>query len=293
MMSDLRKLRGKKIWVYIKQGFTIEDLLEKYKCSQEELEKYMEKNFEKKSLDSVRRSLEKNSKKRGNNNTAVIVTQEEISESTLKEIQKKARQMQEKNIMVMKEKENKKDSDEMSLEKLKDRENALVTETCQQEGEHKRTLATRRTLLEKLVTEKEKILELKKIILQRQKEVDEIFTKMVEIDEKITAESEELSANKKILNEVREYIKVLGKVTLFVYENGEIKEEEAEVAEELLESDEVFDSLIHNKLVENLSVKQIRQLSKLMVLTEQMQKQGQNYDLVFESEIVQKIFEQL
>ena len=116
---------------------------------------------------------------------------------------------------------------------------------------------------------------------------------MVEIDEKITAESEELSANKKILNEVREYIKVLGKVTLFVYENGEIKEEEAEVAEELLESDEVFDSLIHNKLVENLSVKQIRQLSKLMVLTEQMQKQGQNYDLVFESEIVQKIFEQL
>lgn len=289
MMSDLRKLRGKQIWVYIKQGFTIEDLLEKYKCSQEELEKYMEKNFEKKSLDSVRRSFEKNSKKRGNNNTAVIVTQEEISNSTLKETQKKARQMQEKNIMVM---ENKKDSDEMSLEKLKDRENALVTETCQQEGEHKRTLATRRTLLEKLVTEKEKILELKSIILQRQKEVDEIFTKMVEIDEKITAESEELSANKKILSEVREYIKVLEKVTIFVYENGEIKEE-AEVAEELLESDEVFDSLIHNKLVENLSVKQIRQLSKLMVLTEQMQKQGQNYDLVFESEIVQKIFEQL
>mgnify|MGYP004590962729 CR=1 FL=1 len=292
MMSDLRKLRGKQIWVYIKQGFTIEDLLEKYKCSQEELEKYMEKNFEKKARDSVRRKLEKNGKKSGNN-TAVIVTQEEISKTTLKEIQKKARQMQEKNIMVMKEKENKKDSDEMSLEKLKDRENALVTETCQQEGEHKRTLATRRTLLEKLVTEKEKILELKNIILQRQKEVDEIFTKMVEIDEKITAESEELSANKKILNEVREYIKVLGKVTLFVYENGEIKEEEAEVAEELLESDEVFDSLIHNKLVENLSVKQIRQLSKLMVLTEQMQKQGQNYDLVFESEIVQKIFEQL
>lgn len=45
--------------------------------------------------------------------------------------------------------------------------------------------------------------------------------------------------------------------------------------------------------MENLSVKQIRQLAKLMVLTEQMQKQGQNYDLVFESEIVQKIFEQL
>lgn len=289
MMSDLRRLRGKQLWLYIKQGFTIEDLLEKYQCTKEELEKYMEKNFEKKARDSVRRELEKNVKKSGNN-TAVIVTQEEISKSTLKEIQKKARQMQEKNIMVM---ENKKDSDEMSLEKLKDRENALVTEICKQEGEHKRTLATRRTLLEKLVTEKEKILEQKKIILQRQKEVDEIFTKMVEIDEKITAESEELSANKKILSEVREYIKVLEKVTIFVYENGEIKEEEEAVEEEPPETEEVFDCLIHNELVENLSVKQIRQLAKLLVLTEQMQKQGQNYDLVFESEIVQKIFEQL
>lgn len=199
--------------------------------------------------------------------------------------------MQEKNVMVMKE--NKKESDERSLEKLKDRENALVTEICNQEVAHKSTLSSKKKLFDELENEKEKILELKGIILKRQKAVDEIFTKIVEIDEKIITESEELSANKKILNEIREYIKVLEKVTIFIYENGEIKEEEAEVAEELLGLDEVFDSLIHNELVENLSVKQIRQLAKLMVLTEQMQKQGQNYDLVFESEIVQKIFEQL
>lgn len=290
MMSDLRRLRGKQIWVYIKQGMTIEELIEKYKCSQEDLEKYMEKNFEKKARESIRRELEKNGKKRGNN-TATIVTQEEISKTTLNELHKKERQMQEKNVMVMKE--NKKESDERSLEKLKDRENALVTEICKQEVAHKSTLSSKKKLFDQLKNEKEKILELKDIILKRQKAVDEIFTKIVEIDEKIIAESEELSANKKILNEIREYIKVLEKVTIFVYENGEIKEEEEEVAEELLGLDEVFESLIYNELVENLSVKQIRQLAKLMVLTEQMQKQGQNYDLVFESEIVQKIFEQL
>lgn len=290
MMSDLRRLRGKQIWVYIKQGMTIEELIEKYKCSQEDLEKYMEKNFEKKARESIRRELEKNGKKRGNN-TATIVTQEEISKTTLNELHKKERQMQEKNVMVMKE--NKKEPDERSLEKLKDRENALVTEICKQEVAHKNTLSSKKKLFDELKNEKEKILELKDIILKRQKAVDEIFTKIVEIDEKIITESEELSANKKILNEIREYIKVLEKVTIFVYENGEIKEEEAEVAEELLGLDEVFESLIYNELVENLSVKQIRQLAKLMVLTEQMQKQGQNYDLVFESEIVQKIFEQL
>lgn len=290
MMSDLRRLRGKQIWVYIKQGMTIEELIEKYKCSQEDLEKYMEKNFEKKARESIRRELEKNGKKRGNN-TATIVTQEEISKTTLNELHKKERQMQEKNVMVMKE--NKKEPDERSLEKLKDRENALVTEICKQEVAHKSTLSSKKKLFDELKNEKEKILELKDIILKRQKAVDEIFTKIVEIDEKIITESEELSANKKILNEIREYIKVLEKVTIFVYENGEIKEEEAEVAEELLGLDEVFESLIYNELVENLSVKQIRQLAKLMVLTEQMQKQGQNYDLVFESEIVQKIFEQL
>lgn len=64
MMSDLRRLRGKQIWVYIKQGVTIEELIEKYKCSQEDLEKYMEKNFEKKARESIRRELEKNGKKK-------------------------------------------------------------------------------------------------------------------------------------------------------------------------------------------------------------------------------------
>ena len=88
MMSDLRRLRGKQIWVYIKQGMTIEELIEKYKCSQEDLEKYMEKNFEKKARESIRRELEKNGKKRGNN-TATIVTQEEISKTTLNELHKK------------------------------------------------------------------------------------------------------------------------------------------------------------------------------------------------------------
>ena len=194
MMSDLRRLRGKQIWVYIKQGVTIEELIEKYKCSQEDLEKYMEKNFEKKARESIRRELEKNGKKRGNN-TATIVTQEEISKTTLNELHKKERQMQEKNVMVMKE--NKKESDERSLEKLKDRENALVTEICNQEVAHKSTLSSKKKLFDELENEKEKILELKDIILKRQKAVDEIFTKIVEIDEKIITESEELSANKK------------------------------------------------------------------------------------------------
>lgn len=288
-MSELKRLRGKQIWVYIKQGLTIEELLEKYKCSQEEFTKFLEKNFENKSLDSIKRSFERNSKK-SRNNAVAAVAQEENTKSTLNELRKKGRQMQEKNII----KENKKEaSDEMSLENLKAREKTLATEICNQEAEHKRTLSIRRTLLEKLVTEKEKILELKKIILQRQKEVDEIFTQIVETEKKIGAESEELSSNKKILDEVREYIKVLEKVTIFVYENGEIKEEEAEVEEELLGLDEVFDSLIYNELVENLSVKQIRQLAKLLVLTEQMQNQGKDFELVFESETVQTIFEQL
>ncbi len=289
-MSELKRLRGKQMWVYIKQGLTIEELLEKYKCSQEEFTKFLEKNFENKSLDSIKRSFERNSKK-SRNNAVAAVAQEENTKSTLNELRKKGRQMQEKNII----KENKKEaSDEMSLENLKASGKNISDRNMQsRKAEHKRTLSIRRTLLEKLVTEKEKILELKKIILQRQKEVDEIFTQIVETEKKIGAKSEELSSNKKILDEVREYIKVLEKVTIFVYENGEIKEEEAEVEEELLGLDEVFDSLIYNELVENLSVKQIRQLAKLLVLTEQMQNQGKDFELVFESETVQTIFEQL
>ena len=60
--------------------------------------------------------------------------------------------------MVMKE--NKKEPDERSLEKLKDRENALVTEICNQEVAHKSTLSSKKKLFDQLKNEKEKILEL-------------------------------------------------------------------------------------------------------------------------------------
>ena len=57
--------------------------------------------------------------------------------------------------------------------------------------------------------------------------------------------------------------------------------------------DEVFDSLIHNKAVEELSLKQVQQFAKLLVLVEKLQAKNRKYELTFESKDDQIIFENL
>lgn len=132
------------------------------------------------------------------------------------------------------------------------------------------------------------MLELKKIIEKRQLEVENISKEINEITNKISVEKDELFNNKQILEETRDYIKNLEKISIFVYKNGEIEIENSETPE-ITDWQNEFETLINDEAVENLSVKQIRQLAKLTVLEKQFEKEGKEYELTIEDEIVEKI----
>lgn len=106
------------------------------------------------------------------------------------------------------------------------------------------------------------MLELKEIIEQNQKEVEKISTQIAKITKRVTAENETISSNKQTLEEVKSCIMKIEKISVFVYKNGEIEIENANIPE-TSGWEGLFDSLIHNKIVENLSLKQVRQLAKL------------------------------
>ena len=76
-------------------------------------------------------------------------------------------------------------------------------------------------------------------------------------------------------------------------ETGEIIIGDVDYTYDLPESEERFERLVKNNLVEELTVKQVHQLVKLLGLTEQFQTQGITYELCFESDQVNHIFEKL
>lgn len=274
-MSSLKDLSGKSLEVELKRGLTIEDFARKYECTQEDFLNHLEKNFCEKARKSITRSMTKNAKKRKPTRT----TKTKIHEGS-------------KTILQEDKKVNDSTTENSDLQNLKERERLLISEISKKEKIHERSISERMKLFDELRQKKEKMLELKEIIEQNYKEVEKISTQIVKITERIAAENKKMSTNKQKLEEVESCIRKLEKIPVFVYKNGEIEIENADIPE-TSGWESLFDSLIHNKIVENLSLKQVRQLAKLLVIVECFQAQEQNYELTFESETEQRIFEKL
>lgn len=274
----LNRINGKKMEVEIKNGATMENFLEKYNCTRDEFLEYLHKNFSENARNSMLRSIAKNSKKikkQSRNEQQLIMDEEKSCEVTM--------EMHIEELAAVTT-----DNNDQKLQEMKKKEKNLELQIYEQEKEHQKNLSKRRSLFEQLRIQKEKMLELKKIIEKRQLEVENISKEINEVTNKISVEKDELFNNKQILEETRDYIKNLEKISIFVYENGEIEIENSETPE-ITDWQNEFETLINDEAVENLSVKQIRQLAKLTVLEKQFEKEGKEYELTIEDEIVEKI----
>lgn len=283
-MSSLRDLKGKTLEIELKRGATLEYFAQKYECTQDEFLEYLEKNFCEKAKNSIVRNMTKNAKKR----KPTKRVQGKGPKLTLSQIHESSRPILQEDKQV-----NNSTTEDSELQKLKERETLLISEISKQEMLHEKSISERMKLFEELRQQREKMLELKEIIKQNQKEVEKISTELVEITERIAAENKTISTNKQTLEEVKICIKSFEKIIIFVYKNGETEiDNEADIPE-TTGWDEVFDGLIHNKALEELSLKQVQQFAKLLVLVEKLQAKNRKYELTFESKDDQIIFENL
>lgn len=105
----------------------------------------------------------------------------------------------------------------------------------------------------------------KKKLEQLKKEIEEMARSLQTISENISKNSLEYKENKEKLQNVQEQIKELTKITIFAYNDGEIEiAGDAEIPENWTES---FEGLINKESVENCTVKQIKQLAKIITIS--------------------------
>ena len=96
------------------------------------------------------------------------------------------------------------------------------------------------------------------------------------------------------LKNVRNDLKELEKVEIFVYEKGEIEMEnysEENIPQQPFNK-EVFSNLCSNEASDNLSIKQIKQIMKLIDIVKFFNSKGMLYEMTFESSEVQKLFKE-
>lgn len=133
------------------------------------------------------------------------------------------------------------------------------------------------------------MLKLQKTIEEHQIKIDALIKEFMEIRLQMSQINFDISDSKEILSDLDSQIKNLETISVFVYENGEIEIENSEITIPESWSD-VFGNLTNDESIENLTMRQIEQLAKMIVLAKEFQTNNLNFEVSFESENLQHAF---
>lgn len=292
----MRQLSAKFMNTNIKKGWTIENFAGYFGISEEEFLKKMRKTFNKRGVEEMISEMKKNRKKVNGKKT--VETAEPVVEPATEPVVEPATESvgdtvdANVNLAITDDTVNAKVSQgNKTIHELKAKESELSEKLCIEENHHKELVSNRHNLYDSLRKHRSKLVRL-------QSELQDCMYSVIEIDEnisKINEEMEKSNSNKKEiknqLEKVRAEIETCSKINILAYEDGTIEiDEEVEIPAEW---SSFATELTSNEAFESLTVRQIKQLAKLVVLTFDLEKRGVKYDLVFDSEIVQQLFEQL
>ena len=331
-MSDTatmyRNIDVKTINIKIKYGATMEELLEYFNCSEEQFEGYVKRNFGEKGKRDIYANLEKNKKKRekkkkglraGVNNAKQqilipkkVLFDDQVKRKTLTDlleedkvidlpIVEQDRKMPEnltkrneekiftaEQQVLQKENLIKEESNIENMKKLlelQEIERNLVDKICEGEKELVSIRAQKRDIKARL----------NKIIAEHQSNIDGIMKEISEILEKHDQLKAEIDSNSEELERVRMDIDKLKKVDILFYKNGlfELENFKYEDIPEMQLDQNIFNSLCEDETAEELSIKVIKQIVRLEQILQWFSANQLNYEITFEVEQMQKVFEKI
>lgn len=181
------------------------------------------------------------------------------------------------------------------LLELQEIERNLVDKICEGEKELVSIRAQKRDIKARLNDEKQYMLELKKIIAEHQSNIDGIMKEISEILEKHDQLKAEIDSNSEELERVRMDIDKLKKVDILFYKNGlfELENFKYEDIPEMQLDQNIFNSLCEDETAEELSIKVIKQIVRLEQILQWFSANQLNYEITFEVEQMQKVFEKI
>lgn len=281
----------------IKKGWTTEEFSRYFQLEPEQFLEQLKKNFSKKGCKNMLMRLERNDK--------------------LHYKHRKPRFVKMANMEVLKGESNK---DKVVEEKLSEEEfvvevelfekenlmgqlsiDELLTGLCREKEELKKALtedeknffeykSRRKNIREILQKKQDKLVKMQNEIRKEQEEIIKLTDDYNEAAVRMKELNESMLQRNERLEEIEKQVKSLNKITIFVYQNGEIESENYEMV--ISDSwNQVFEDLMQKEEVEILTVKETKQLARVIELTKMLDEQNLEYEITFESENVQSVYE--
>ena len=226
------------------------------------------------------------SKKRNKNS-------EEVDSSSM--VQSSEEQEQNMELFIQDVQEEEKDIHVVyTLEQLIEEEKKLSAKICEIEGEHKDLVAKRKRLVERLEFCRKALKELNRLLHEQEEKVTNTYSEYLECASQMEVLNGEKKKYMEQLNEIRNKIEDLKKITIYVYENSTIEMENMPI--QYIEDGEI--AVASRKLyelpeAEELTVKEIKTIAKLQIVVNMIERSGYQAEFVFDSSKVQKFWETL
>ena len=296
----MKKMTSKDLHVALKNQATEEELMERYGVdSSEELYEVMSKvapgNFE-----YFKKKIKKNQKNR--------LRKDEKKEMAL-DNQKEDEQIELTNFETLtdqsSEVENGKvgknmvdytavekptnDEPKPSLNELLEAEKFLSDNCVSLEKEHNALINARREDVKTLALIKRTLEELKRLLQVNQSKLTTVLEDYNSKAEQMLRVSSEISACKEMLADTRAQIEEAKKLKVSVFSDGTIECENGELESPCeAEVSQLFSTLILLAAAEELTIKQVKTVAKLVSVVKKI---DQKYELEFDSDLVQKLYE--
>lgn len=296
----MKKMTSKDLHVALKNQATEEELMERYGVdSSEELYEVMSKvapgNFE-----YFKKEIKKNQKNR--------LRKDEKKEMAL-DNQKEDEQIELTNFETLtdqsSEVENGKvgknmvdytavekptnDEPKPSLNELLEAEKFLSDNCVSLEKEHNALINARREDVKTLALIKRTLEELKRLLQVNQSKLTTVLEDYNSKAEQMLRVSSEISACKEMLADTRAQIEEAKKLKVSVFSDGTIECENGELESPCeAEVSQLFSTLILLAAAEELTIKQVKTVAKLVSVVKKI---DQKYELEFDSDLVQKLYE--
>lgn len=296
----MKKMSSKDLHVALKNQATEEELMERYGVdSSEELYEVMSKvtpgNFE-----YFKKEIKKNQKNRSRKDAKkemALDNQKEDEQIELTNFETLTDQSSEvengkvgKNMVdytAVEKPTN--DEPKTSLNELLEAEKFLSDNCVSLEKEHNALINARREDVKTLAEIKRTLEELKRLLQVNQSKLTTVLENYNSKAEQMLRVSSEISACKEMLADTRAQIEEAKKLKISVFSDGTIECENGELESPCeAEVSQLFSTLILLAAAEEFTIKQIKTVAKLVLMVKKIDKK---YELEFDSDLVQKLYE--
>lgn len=285
------RITGKYMEEKLKRGYGTSYFLKSLNVSEDEFFKYLKKNFSSKAYASMCKRLknnEKSSKKFGfksSEHTPTAIADVETSTATMPDFTFTEGNAETETIEL--------ENSISYLDTLKEKEHTLSSVICSEEAKHTQLISRRAILRSQFQKQQTQLFELTRKIEALRNDFAKTFSEWEKLGSDMHSLTESISDKKVSLEAIRNEIILLQKISIFAYANGEIEFENVGDFDTTTDSSSeaaLFNKLIQNNVVESLTIKNIRQLAKLILIVEKLNAEHLSFELTFEDSTVQEVF---